>query len=370
MWHLPGHGGHKCFRLLCAEENINCPFLPVEMAGVWYAGSRLSLTCLTMKVWRKGSRPTWYTYISRCLEKTSRYCCTCLSDLLAREDLSSLKRVEIWSDPGPCYRSYMLLGTLLTEILPLYTLSIVVSFGCEMHMKSEVDSFFGRLAGKLRNHSLKHAIMDGEDCVKALEEAHWQDICTQTAGGNNEIDHEVYIHYNPPKKADCPLHRLYEKTCPAYITECYCWSFIINDQRRIKGGGSLFGVDHSTMTGVSARASLLSGFQAKAIRSWHPRTTVVPLGEVEVEVLEVEAITPATHNYQGWRYSFKTNFPEKEASIDITRRMGKKVLIMRELQSRLPVGKRHRAAGAQPSLEHKAVLAKARGKALALRRGG
>ena len=106
------------------------PVGPVEVGKLWYARSRLAVNQCAFFVWGAGqpAEGRWVIMTTRIHEKPFELTAALLWELLERIDLSSTEQLKWWSDTGPHYRTYKLLGTVLL-IMEGYKIWFIINFG-------------------------------------------------------------------------------------------------------------------------------------------------------------------------------------------------------------------------------------------------
>jgi hypothetical protein len=130
------------------SENLTLPVGPSESQEWFFAGSRVSVSCLAAVCWRKGMRPRTIVYMSDILEKTPRLVCSILQALLEDHILDmgdGCTKLHLWCDTGTHFRCYQLLW-FVTHFIPLISgwtrARPYLHFFAEHHGKGLCDSEF------------------------------------------------------------------------------------------------------------------------------------------------------------------------------------------------------------------------------------
>ena len=118
-------------------------------------------------------KDSWFT--AMVLQHVVRHCFEI--GLLKQKDT-----VCFWSDGGPHYRSVVSLSNHGFWTPQRFKVSAATRFGCEHHMKGEVDATFGSISRRVRHAAYKKIIRTAEEMV---------DVCRSTAPANDQ--HETYV---------------------------------------------------------------------------------------------------------------------------------------------------------------------------------
>ena len=128
------------------------PIGPNEVSELWYANSRLGYTTLTAIVWGMAFPGTkhYFTYISRIVERTTTFTNAIIQDLVRRLPLATTTDMGWWSDVGPHFRAYKVLGSIGYGLVDQLRIHQHVMYGVESHMKNPCDGFFAELNSRKR----------------------------------------------------------------------------------------------------------------------------------------------------------------------------------------------------------------------------
>jgi len=191
----------------------------------WYAGMRLACSTVGVHVWAQGV-DNFYTYLSRCMEKTALYPLTVLDDILKDEQYKDYKHIEMWADGASNFKNSIFLGTCGFQYLERHKWkSFSAQFGAPKHFKSVIDTHFAHLAHIKKSYCLKEFLLDIPDLVKAYEQAF--DQIYNIHGGTKHIVN----NFQPPEKAELPFYKF---TCESCMGIQGSFSFLVtrNDDRR------------------------------------------------------------------------------------------------------------------------------------------
>ena len=154
------------------------------MNGVYFARARQNTSCLGVKLWKRGPvgdavLQKWFVLLGVVLEKGSGYSANCLEHILERVLLTpdgerlrdGISGIVLWSDKGPGFKSYEMLGTVAGKLVLRFCLDFAeVNYGDRMEFKNDCDAFFGKIDLSLRNWQCKQDILLPEDAVWMLAE--------------------------------------------------------------------------------------------------------------------------------------------------------------------------------------------------------
>jgi hypothetical protein len=126
---------------------------PVEVSETWRAQARQGYSTHSSLIWSAGRPRLWITHLSKVVDKSCLYTCYTLENTLVwlkeNKYLEGIRKICLWSDSGPHYRSYLLLSCIITRWMGTYRTDFAVRYGLEKHLKGDIDSHFGLLARRL-----------------------------------------------------------------------------------------------------------------------------------------------------------------------------------------------------------------------------
>ena len=240
---------------------------------MWYANSRLGVTTWSCKVWgaaadQMGVQAAWFTQLSRIIERTSSFAITLLLDVIhdlhTAGRLEGTRRLKIWSDLGPHFKSFQMLGTLLHTVPERYKVSVTICYGLESHFKNPCDSFFGELERRRRNASAVAPIVSVQDLKRCYEDG-------AACQGSNRF--EQLKEFWPPMKAGLVFSAVTAKSLPVPLSGCHCWEGkIVNMRRRSYLGAG------GVLTNVRVWSKLVEGQKILSLPACHPHDRGAALG--------------------------------------------------------------------------------------------
>ena len=110
------------------------PVGPVEIGPLWYARSRLAFVTFGCFAWGSGMPPQgqWYLLMTRVMEKTSEFTIALLRRIIELlPPCAERKNISYWSDVGPHFRTYKVLGSIGLDLLRETRLDQSVYYGME-----------------------------------------------------------------------------------------------------------------------------------------------------------------------------------------------------------------------------------------------
>ena len=183
------------------------PLLREEMTGVYFAKARLNTSFLTIKQWRAGAkcpRVAWKSYLGRVLEKTTTYAMTCFRHALSTTDLTAMHTLDVWSDMGPSFHSYEMLGTVCVDIFEDFTTidDIYINFGEAAEFKNDIDEYFGKCDRILDQERRTLDLLDSPDVIAALQSFHMRTEALRAKSGVEATDdtQEEFYNWKPEPK--------------------------------------------------------------------------------------------------------------------------------------------------------------------------
>ena len=141
-------GGQPHGETIVHKENLNVPLGPVSTSAVWRAQARIQISITSFHIWGHGLPPggEWYTLISRCTEKGSKFTFVGLQHVIRYLKFDGVRGLVIWTDKGTHYASSEYMGSLLCMLMSDLKINIKHRHGCEKHGKFEIDSSWGDVA--------------------------------------------------------------------------------------------------------------------------------------------------------------------------------------------------------------------------------
>lgn len=291
---------------------------------MFYAPSRLGYSSFGAMVFGAGlpKAGAWKLLVSRVVEHTALFAIACLRFLIDEcISLKVCKRIVFLCDPGPHFRAWAFLGSVL-RLCEDKKISAEVHYGCEHHTKTVVDGLFGRVQYWKRCASSEKMLSDLSDIVDALNERGSRDSILDP----ERPPFQAY-EYMPGPKKDVPAWRLQPFCSPLGVSLAYSWSFVINDVRRATPSSSLRGrfPNNSCLTGINATCWIANKVKSPFSTQFNPIITDVPV-EVMAEgaTEEPKILNFNTREKDGWRLTYRGCEPEKEPHDKVSLRMRKK----------------------------------------------
>lgn len=295
------------------KEVFTLPIGPAEISAQWYARSRLAVNNLGIVVWGAGQKAqSYYSVLSRVMEKTSEYTVAAFAYVCARLNLAETDQVVVWTDVGTHFRSYKVLASLAIHILQEYGLPVIQNYGAESHMKNLADGRFAHQTMCKDRCALTRELNSISDCVDM-----WQGDFEERRSFSDDIGDEQYLEFFPPPKVEVPVFQFTDKgRANIAIKTCHSWEFTLKDKRR----KNIFGLppNDNVLTNVIACARMLPGRRSPDDTKFMP--IIKRAGEVEPGVdaepeLEDDGegrLKLHTKFLDGWKCSYKLDAPEKK----------------------------------------------------------
>ena len=79
------------------------------------------------------------------MEKPAEFSYALVQRALEILDMTGVEGAHLWSDTGPHFRNYQYLASCGVELTWKYKINLVMSYGCECHLKSLADAKFATL---------------------------------------------------------------------------------------------------------------------------------------------------------------------------------------------------------------------------------
>ena len=149
------------------------------------------------------------------------------------------------SDTGAHFRSYLVLGSLASNLLQEWKptiMTIRVFYGCEGHYKNPVDGFFSQLREALRVAAQASDVETADDLV-ACYKAYWAE---HTRADPSKCPCRVFLWQPSQDRHLVKLSHIKAASLPALLKGCHRWTLHVHDNRRVgltKYEGVLTGVD-------------------------------------------------------------------------------------------------------------------------------
>ena len=290
------------------EEIFTTPIGPQEMGPLWYARSRMAQANCGIYMWGHNcpAKGRYISLLSRIIDKTSEYTLSIIWYLVEEYKLDEADELVIWTDCGPHYRSYKVLGSCLMLLPEHFAFSAVeYNFGCEHHFKTMLDRYFGLKQQELKAASKNRWIMDTKDCI-----AVWEEGYERRRSLYSDIADEVFINYWPKSKHLVETATLKRSSAPTAIKTCYSW----RAERIRKDRVSNFGRPPNSFmaTNLKGIACMVTGNLIDA-KYFTPVMTAVDEEEDSVEptFLEQASLTDSTKVINGWKCSYRNSKPEE-----------------------------------------------------------
>jgi hypothetical protein len=280
---------------------------------------------------------------SRVMEKTAEYTMALLNRVIELLPASESRRALVyWSDVGPHFRAYKVLGGIAYDLLSQTKWDQHVNYGMEEHFKNVCDGRFGHDANILKQASNTVVIEDVPDVCRILTEAALQSALMDKAGAAERprSHHEFFI---PPHKETISMHELVPRSLPCGIKSCHSWEFRMADRTINKATGelrrkSVLGIDGVTMTNVNAKAVGIAGARCGIDQTCHPRIRVATVADAADPLVDAaeppadaaasddEAEIPSveTKVHGGWRCSYRSSMPDKLPAASFIARVNRK----------------------------------------------
>jgi hypothetical protein len=122
---------------------MNLPMGPTSTAQQWRAAARLGVAIMGAIVWTKTINLR-IALVTRIMEKDSWLTSLVIQHIIkiciAKGVLHQRQTAVFWSDGGPHYRSIIQLSSYASWIPQTYNIHTKARYGCEYHMKCEVDA--------------------------------------------------------------------------------------------------------------------------------------------------------------------------------------------------------------------------------------
>jgi hypothetical protein len=319
------------------------PIGPEEIGPLWYARARLAYCTFGCFCWGDGipAAGLWIMLHSRVMEKTAEYTMALLNRVIELLPASESRRALVyWSDVGPHFRTYKVLGGIAYDLLDQTKLDQHVNYGMEEHFKNVCDGRFGHDANILKQVSNSVVIEDVPDVCRILTKATAHQTLMDKPGSAERprSHHEFFI---PPHKDTISMHELVPKSLPCGIKSCHSWEFKLADRTINKATGelrrkSVLGIDGVTMTNVNAKAVGIAGARCGINQTCHPRIKLATVADAADPLVDAAAADAAasdeepeipnveTKVHLGWRCSYRTSMPDKLPAATFIARVNQK----------------------------------------------
>ena len=213
---------------------------PWAVSDQWRAQARLGVLCHGTVLWRQGVKLK-VALLGRVQEKDSwwtAYVIQKVVGIAAQHGLFSPRDcLCFWSDGGPHYRSTVALTNISNWITAEHKCHTMARFGCEYHMKGEVDAYFALLESRKRKAAASTILNSCEQLVSVLRaEASDNEIIEIIMP---DIDKQDFINSHAP-------HNL--RSLPLPIKSTYTYKFSLRSYDRVHNAGR----DKVTLTNIKA----------------------------------------------------------------------------------------------------------------------
>ena len=138
------------------KQKFSLPVANVATGEMFYGTDRMEMSVFGVAVLQnvKGKIVQQnIIYISSIIENTGLMTCMLLDDVKAKIPGFSEKKVTLWSDVGPHFRSYDVLAHLSKAWYPSMNGNMRICYFCEKHGKGEIDGMFahmGKCLGRMK----------------------------------------------------------------------------------------------------------------------------------------------------------------------------------------------------------------------------
>jgi hypothetical protein len=313
---------------------------------MFYARAKLAISTWSCLVWGAGvSEPTWWTYSSRVLERSAAYTLALLWDLLGRLNLSATTEVRSWSDAAPNFRNHDVMGTSAHQFTEHFRVNVSLCWGPEAHFKNPVDGWFAGLRRRRDDAASRFLLYSLESLDKAYTEGRDE---SNFVHGRVQPQHFVTFWPLAKEKLLAKCSRALPSSLPMGIQSCHAWSHRIEDKRRLK-----FLNAHGSLTGVWSRAHQLKDRRVSALETTHltvhaDLSKPTPVGEddIAIPLLAETEVSYSHKDFNGWRISYRMNFPEDVEMTTIVNRLSRKSKVYSHLRPAADVQVRHASASA------------------------
>ena len=226
--------------------------------------------------------------MSHIQDHTALFTAAMLDDVLARLDVTGIRKFVMWADTGKHFRAYEFLGFWTVATAEKFGVDTALKFWPEAHGKCLCDGFFGLLSGATLQAALTTTLSDCADLCKAWE-AYFKELQESSDPMNATV---TFVHFEPPQKKNVPRKIMNGDAMGLAIASSYMWSSSIRTP-----GAPIFGnkAQPSWATNLILRNHVLPGRAAEGT------TPIVKIGNDATEDLSI-----------GWRRSKRDDQPEKE----------------------------------------------------------
>ena len=139
---------------------------------------------------------------------------------LIKKDGRTIPTLCFWSDGAPSYKCCTSLSFCALDITHKWKVSTECKYGCEYHLKSQVDSWFGLLERRIKAYTKHHILSTVEGVAAFLE--------------RSKVDGEIFkvvvptIHKNDWVAAHKPVR---PQSLPLPVKSAYCFKSKLADDR-------------------------------------------------------------------------------------------------------------------------------------------
>jgi hypothetical protein len=263
------------------------------LSGEWFAMARLAYSTTAVHCWSTEINE-WWTYLSRCMEKSAPYPLSIVWDLLPRLPMTNVHTIVFWLDGATHYKNSSMMATTGWCMLEAFKLSCCrLEYGCPKHFKACCDRHFGTL------HHIR------EDTVKSSYMRELSDVVDAYSlyFGDQQVLHPTMpkhyiVEFMPPDRTSLKFETFKTEGLGG-IRGSWSYSMTRNDTRRtsLRGRGGAW----PTLTGLTFRNHKMAGLPASHV--CFPE--VLPQASLPVEEPEPEALLAVeTRTFHGWRCSY------------------------------------------------------------------
>ena len=305
---------------------------PCELGEDYFAGNRLGVSLMGIKVWGDKLEPRYYLLYGRVIEKSSQYLIACFGYVrneLAREGWA-FRHLVAWTDGPAMMKSREVFGTMaygsMIENPDLQ--SYHPNFTAPKHGKFDLDGLFGQSNCIIDTAAKKVELAKVADVVASVSKYY-----ERRHAADPEFAKRIVSEFLPPPKSAMKFYKFKAENLLG-IKHSFAWSFTRNDARRRK---ELNGREDKTLaTGIDVRNHHFShvpveasfkGFPrldeelapAAALPGMPPVASVAPpllhvdidLGDIEDEPDTLQELAITTSMWEGLRLSY-AKAPEPE----------------------------------------------------------
>mmetsp|Transcript_92221 Transcript_92221/g.269876 ORF Transcript_92221/g.269876 Transcript_92221/m.269876 type:complete len:301 (+) Transcript_92221:1516-2418(+) len=268
---------------------------------------------------------------------------------MERGVLEEWMTLRLYSDCGPHFRSFRMLGACATSLAMHGRCHIQLCYGLEAYMKGRIDGMMGNNVGTLRGWSKQPdaCISDSATCVKILSD----DFAVRSQF-SAAMPKDEYVDWMPSCSKAEALRRapkIAANSLPAGLKACHLWQVRLQDRRTKKMCN-----DELKITGAKVRCVPLPGVAFPSVGV----NPTLELQDVELDEAEAgddeegEAQDFATKaslvhvnvmEWRGWKVSYRRSNPEDYNVLEpkVRVRLGFKLRSFKHVMEKLRAGKRH-----------------------------